>query len=140
MRQPDAAQERRSRKPRRIADHAATDGDNCAAAIGAGANERFVNARDRLEIFETLAVRNQNRLSTGCNVLKARAMQSPDNRTGDNESPFADIARIEECRKLLADSIPIQIAELREPVSTSTRTATRVLVLNAQCSMPNAQC
>jgi hypothetical protein len=38
-------------------------------------------------------------------VLKAGAMQSPDNRTRDYESPLADIMRIEQCRKLLGDPI-----------------------------------
>ena len=39
----DAAQEGRGGKARGVADDAAADGDDGAAAIGAGANQRFVD-------------------------------------------------------------------------------------------------
>ena len=63
VRQRDAAQERRGRESRRVADHAAADGDDRAAAIGAGADQRLVDARDRLQVLVALAVGKQDRLA-----------------------------------------------------------------------------
>ena len=56
VRQRDAAQERGRRKARGIANHAAAHGDDRAAAIGARANQRVVDARDRLQVLVALAV------------------------------------------------------------------------------------
>src|SRR5262245_38527355 len=90
VRQRAAAPARRGRKSRGIADHAAADGDDRTAAIGARPDEGLVNARDGLEVFEALAVGNQDWLAAASDLVQARAVQSPDNRTRDDESPLPD--------------------------------------------------
>ena len=55
--------------------------------------------------FLKRSVGNQNRLGAARDMLKAFAMQSPDYRARDDETPFADIVRVEQCGKLLGNSV-----------------------------------
>ena len=101
----DAAQEGGGREPGRVADHAAADGDDRAAAIGAGADQRLVDARDRLQVLEALAVGQQDRLDAAERFLQPRAVQAPDDRARDDESPRADAVRVEQFRQPVADAV-----------------------------------
>ena len=45
-----------------VADHAAADRDDGGGAVGAGPDQRVVDAADRLQLFVALAVGDQDRL------------------------------------------------------------------------------
>src|SRR6185436_18722338 len=84
---------------------ATADGNDRAAAIGARAYERFVDARDRLEVLVALAVGNQDRLGAGRDMLQLRAVQPPDHGTRDDEAPLADAVLIQQRGELLGDAV-----------------------------------
>jgi hypothetical protein len=104
VRQGDAAQVGRRGKASRVADHAAAHGDDGAAAIGALADQRFVDARDRLQVLVALAVRDQDRLAAAERALNLRAMQAPDHRARHDEPPRADLVRVEQRRDPIGDA------------------------------------
>jgi len=78
-------------------------------------------------------------------------MQSPDYRARHNKPPCADIVRVEQCGKLLADPISdpdrgLAGAGVDVNADCDVGTCAQCSMLNAECamlkqfSMPNAQC
>jgi hypothetical protein len=96
VRERDTAQEGGGGEAGGVADDTATHGDDRAPAIRAGANERFVDARDRLQRLEPLAIGDQDRLAPAQRALDLRAMEAPDGRAGDDESPRADLVGVKQ--------------------------------------------
>ena len=94
----DAAQERRRGESGRVADDAATDGDDRACAVGACANQRFVDAGDRLQVLEALAVGDEDRLRDPKGSPDLVAVEAPDRGARDDEAPSADVLRVEQRR------------------------------------------
>ena len=69
MRQRDAAQKGGRGKPGGVPDDTAPECDDGAAAVRIGADEGVVNLGDRLQVLETLAVRQQDRVDRAERVL-----------------------------------------------------------------------
>src|SRR5262245_40306154 len=69
-------------------------------------------------------------------------MQSPDYRTRDHESPFADIVRVEQCGKLLGNSVSnpdrgFAGAGVDVNADCGAGTCCQCSMLNAECAMLN---
>ena len=108
MDQRNAAQEGGRGKAGRVADDAAADGDEDAAAVGAASNQRVVNLRDRLQVLVAFAVGNQDRLTGADDPLYLLAVEAPDDRARYEEPPRTDTLRIEDRRQPLDDPLTDQ--------------------------------
>ena len=108
MDQRNAAQEGGRGKAGRVADDAAADGDEDAAAVGVASNQRVVNLRDRLQVLVAFAVGNQDRLTGADDPLYLFAVEAPDDRARYEEPARADTLRIEDRRQPLDDPLTDQ--------------------------------
>ena len=92
----DPAQERRRRKSRGVADDAASDGDDGAASIGVGPNERLVDLRDRLQVLVALTVRKKDGLPASEGGTQLLAVKAPHDGTRHDEASWSDAVAIEQ--------------------------------------------
>ncbi len=99
---------RGGRKARGVADDAAADGNQRAAAVGAGADERFVDPRDRLQVLEALAVGDQDRLAAAERALHLRAVEAPDDGARHDEPARPDALRVEQRGQAIDDAFADQ--------------------------------
>jgi len=83
---------------RSVADDPASDRHDGAGAIGTGADERVVDARDGLEMLVPLSVRHEDRL-LGRETGERRFVQAPNGRIGDDEAPGGHAGAIQKRRK-----------------------------------------
>ena len=120
----DAAKEGGGREPGGVADDAAAHGHDRAAAVGPGADQRLVDARDRLKVLEALTVGQEDRFDTPRAPRCSRApcrRQTTGLETTNRRAPTPCASSSSGSRSLMP--LPIQIVEGREPAVTSTRTA-----------------
>ncbi len=101
----DPAQERRRGESGGVANDAAADGDDGAAAIGAGADQRLVDARDRLQVLVALAVGDENRVAGAERARDALAVKPPDHRARDDEALAAGAMRVEQRGRPIGDAV-----------------------------------
>jgi hypothetical protein len=91
-----------------VTDNASADGDDGAASVRARADQRLVDARDRLQVLVPLAVRNQNRLRAVEGRPEPLAVEPPDDGAGDDEATSADLLRVEDFRETVSDAVADQ--------------------------------
>ena len=102
--QRDAAQIRGRGEPGHVADHAAAEREQRRGAIGVGANQRLVDARDILQVLEALAVGDEDRLAEA-GFRQPRSMQPPDERARDDEPPRRRLDVVEEARQPVEQAV-----------------------------------
>ena len=100
----DAAQVGRRREAGHVADHAAAEGDHRRRAVGAGADQRVVDAGDGRELLEPLAVGHEDRLLDRDRARQLRAVQPPDQRARDDEAPRGRADRVERRAEAVEDA------------------------------------
>ena len=118
----DAAQVAGRGEAGHVADDAAAEGDERRGAIGVGADERIVDARDRLQLLEALAVRHEDRLAEA-GADQPCAVEPPDERARHDEAARRR-ARLVEQRRQSCDEHAVAERDRvrRDGVSTSMRT------------------
>src|SRR5204862_7102227 len=90
------------RETRHVADHAAAERDHRRGAVGVEADEGVVDARDRRQLLEALAVGNENRLAgDGDGALQAWAMKAPHRRARDDEAAWRHSELVEQRGKTI---------------------------------------
>src|SRR5262245_30883702 len=101
----DATEERGGGKTGCVADHSSAYRHNRAAPVGAGANQRLVDARNRLQVLEALPVWNQDRFRRTKRPNDSLAVEAPNGGTRYDETSGADSMGIENCARAVHDSI-----------------------------------
>ena len=94
LHQRDAAQEAGGGEPRGVADDAAANGHERAAAVGAAADQRVVDPRHRRQRLVALAVGDEDRVA-GNRPLDRRAVVTPDPRARHHEPLRPDAVRVQ---------------------------------------------
>jgi hypothetical protein len=67
---------------------AAAEGNDRRSPVGVRAHQRVVDARDRRQLLEALAVGHEDRFGAAQRVRELRSMQAPDERTRHDEAPL----------------------------------------------------
>jgi hypothetical protein len=91
----NAAEVSRRRESRDIARDASPERDDCAGAIGAGANQRVVDAADRREVLEPFTIRDEDRLLAG-HPLKPLAVETPARLRGHHDAACRHAGGVEQ--------------------------------------------